>query len=239
VLQGQSANHVYSAPLAPGLRVIPRNYSLSDDVGFRFSRRDWDGWPVTATKYADWVAASSGESVHLFLDYETFGEHQWATTGIFDFLEHLPGNCRDRGVGFVQPSDLVRRTPVGPLSYDRPTSWADQERDTSAWLGNRMQQAAHDWLYRVGRLIREGGDTALLADWRRLTTSDHVYYMCTKWFADGDVHTYFSPYASPYDAFVAFSNVLEDLERRAEETVARAESGGEYWDQALSEAAAV
>jgi alpha-amylase len=215
VLRWRSANHVYSAVAAPGLRLLPRNYRLSDDVGFRFSQRTWAGWPLTASKYAGWLAANQGESLHLFLDYETFGEHQWAETGIFDFLRHWPDECFRRGLGFTQPSDLARREPVGPLSFPRPTSWADQERDTTAWLGNRLQDAAHDRLYRLGRRLRALGDPHLLEQWRRLTTSDHVYYMCTKWFADGDVHKYFSPYESPYDAFIAFMNVLEDLEQRA------------------------
>jgi alpha-amylase len=215
VMAGRSANQVYSATTAPSLRLLPRNYQLSDDVGFRFSQRSWEGWPLTAPKYADWLRQNDGESLNLFLDYETFGEHQWAETGIFDFLGHLPDECFRRGLRFVQPSDLARRAPTGPLSFPRPTSWADQERDTTAWLGNRLQDSAHDRLYRLGRALRQLGDPALLEQWRRLTTSDHVYYMCTKWFADGDVHKYFSPYDSPYDAFVAFMNVLEDLEQRA------------------------
>ena len=214
ILGGRSPNQIYGATMAPALRLLPRNYPLSDDVGFRFSQRSWSGWPLTAPKYADWLAGNEGESVNLFLDYETFGEHQWAETGIFEFLNHWPEECFRRGLRFVQPSDLARRQPIGPLSFPRPTSWADQERDTTAWLGNRLQDSAHDWLYRLGRQLRRVGDPSLLEQWGRLTTSDHVYYMCTKWHADGDVHKYFSPYESPYDAYIAFMNVLEDLEQR-------------------------
>ena len=214
VLGWRSPNFVYAAAAEPELRLLPRNYRLSDDVGFRFSRRDWDGWPVTADKYAGWVADSPGNSVNVFLDYETFGEHQWADTGIFEFLRHLPDACFRRGIGFTTPASLARRPPIGPLSFERPTSWADQERDVTAWLGNRIQQAAHQRLYRLRDAVLASGDPALVERWRRLTTSDHVYYMCTKWFADGDVHQYFSPWESPYDAFVAFMNVLEDLEQR-------------------------
>lgn len=213
VLGWRSPNHVYAAHDEPALRLLPRNYRLSDDVGFRFSQRGWDGWPVTAEKYADWIAASPGASVHLFLDYETFGEHQWSETGIFDFLSALPQACFARGVGFVHPGTLARRPPVAPLRFPRPTSWADQERDLTAWLGNRLQEAAHRRLYELREPVRSTGNASLVERWRRLTTSDHVYYMCTKWFADGDVHKYFSPYESPYDAFVAFMNVLEDLEQ--------------------------
>jgi len=214
VLDWRSPNYVYEAAAAPGLRLLPRNYQLSDDVGFRFSQRDWDGWPVTAEKYAGWVAGSTGDMVNVFLDYETFGEHQWAETGIFDFLRHLPGECRRCGVGFVQPAELAARPARASLCFDRPTSWADVERDTSAWLGNRIQLAAHERLYALKPAVLASGDAVRLADWRRLTTSDHVYYMCTKWFADGDVHKYFSPFASPYDAFIAFMNATQDLAQR-------------------------
>lgn len=216
IMAWRSPNHVYEAVSAPGLRIIPRNYQLSDDVGFRFSNRDWDAWPVTAPKYAEWIAQSLGDSVHLYVDYETFGEHQWEETGIFEFLRHLPGECAARGIGFIHPSTLAARTPIAPLSFPDPTSWADLERDTSAWLGNRLQRSAHERLYALRPAVLASGDTDLIDAWRKLTTSDHVYYICTKWFADGDVHKYFSPYPSPYDAFIAFMNVLEDLEQRLE-----------------------
>jgi len=213
VLGWRSPNYVYESAVAPGLRLLPRNYALSDDVGFRFSNRDWDGWPLTADKYAAWIAATPGDSIHLFLDYETFGEHQWADTGIFDFLRHLPHACSRHGLGFVHPSSLAAREPVGALSYPHPTSWADVDRSVTAWLGNGMQWAAHTRLYRLRDAVLDTGEPELIEAWRRLTTSDHLYYMCTKWFADGDVHKYFSPYDTPYDAFIAFMNVLQDLEQ--------------------------
>jgi alpha-amylase len=213
VLGWRSPNHVYESASTPGLRLLPRNYRITDDVGFRFSNRDWDGWPLTADTWTDWIARSAEPSVHVFMDYETFGEHQWAETGIFEFLEALPGALAARGIACVQPSDLAARAPVGTLSFPVATSWADLERDTSAWLGNRMQLAAFDRLYRLGREVKALGDPVRLERWRRLTTSDHCYYMCTKWFADGDVHRYFNPHESPYDAFVAFMNACTDLER--------------------------
>jgi alpha-amylase len=213
VLDWRSPNYVYEAAGTPGLRLLARNYRLSDDVGFRFSNRDWDGWPLTAEKYADWLASSDGDSLHLFVDYETFGEHQWADTGIFAFLERLPWECFQRGLTFSHPSRLVARTPVAALSFQRATSWADIERDTTAWLGNRLQYAAQERLYRLREAVLASRDARRIEEWRRLTTSDHLYYMCTKWFADGDVHKYFSPYDSPYDAFVAFMNVAQDLEQ--------------------------
>jgi alpha-amylase len=226
----RSANYVYEAASAPGLKLLPRNYRLSDDIGFRFSNRDWDGWPLTADRYSSWLAASGGTSAQLFIDYETLGEHQWAETGIFDFLRQLPAELERRGIRTVHPGDLADRPAVATLSFPTPTSWADIERDTSAWLGNRMQRAAHERLYRVGRAVLAAGDPGRIAAWRRLTTSDHCYYMCTKWFADGDVHKYFNPFESPYDAFVAFMNVLTDLEMRPGE-------GGSGREEALVGAA--
>lgn len=214
VLGWRSPNYVYESVTAPGLRLLPRNYHLSDDIGFRFSERSWSGWPLTAERFAHWIAQSPGECVNLFLDYETFGEHQWAETGIFEFLRHLPTAAESQGVTFVHPLELALREPKAPLPFPTFTSWADLERDLSAWLGNRLQRAAHDRLYRLRAQVIASRSVGLLEDWRRLTTSDAFYYMCTKWFADGDVHRYFNPYDSPYDAFVAYMNVLQDLEQR-------------------------
>jgi len=213
VLGWRSPNYVYESASAPGLRLLPRNYRITDDVGFRFSNRDWDGWPLTADRWTDWISRSAESSVHVFMDYETFGEHQWAETGIFEFLRHLPDALARRNIACVHPSTLAARAPTGSLSFPVATSWADVERDTSAWLGNRMQRAAFERLYRLGPDLKALGDPVRLEAWRRLTTSDHCYYMCTKWFADGDVHKYFNPHESPYDAFVAFMNALTDLER--------------------------
>ena len=215
ILGWRSPNFVYAAESAPSLRILPRNYRLSDDVGFRFGARGWSGWPLTADKYADWIAGSGGDSAHLFLDYETFGEHQWEETGIFAFLKALPGELERRGLSTLTPSEVLDRPPVARLSFPRPTSWADSERDVSAWLGNRLQQAAHERLYRLRPEVLATRDEELIGRWRRLTTSDHVYYMSTKDWDDGGVHAYFSPFETPYDAFVAFMNVLQDLEQRA------------------------
>jgi alpha-amylase len=214
VLGGRSPNHVYAAEGSPELRLLPRNYRLSDDVAFRFSDRNWDAWPLTAERYADWIAASAGDVVNVFMDYETFGEHHDAQTGIFDFLGALPAALERLDVRTVTPSQLAARRPVGTLFYPTPTSWADTERDTSAWLGNLLQQAAHGRLYQLRDAVLASGDEALIATWRRLSTSDHFYYMSTKWRADGDVHTYFNPHSTPYDAYISFMNVMRDMEQR-------------------------
>jgi alpha-amylase len=225
----RSPNYVYAAASAPELRLLPRNHRLSDDVGFRFSNRGWDGWPLTADRWAEWIARSAESSVHVFLDYETFGEHHWADSGILEFLRHLPDALARRNVACRTPTELAERSPVGALSVPVTTSWADAERDASAWLGNRLQRAAYDRHVRLGLRVKETGDPARLETWRRLGTSDHLYYMATKRLGDGEVHQYFSPYDSPYDAFIAYMNALTDLERRcaADVVAGRWAAGGE------------
>ena len=220
LLHGRTPNAVYAAVGDTGLRLLPRNYRLSDDVAFRFSQRSWDEWPLTADRYASWLAGVGTGSAHVFIDYETFGEHQWAETGIFDFLRHLPAESLRRGVHFVHPSELVARHPVETLGVPWATSWADTERDASAWLGNQLQQAAFNRLNRMYGPVCATGDATYLNWWRRLSTSDHLYYMSTKRLADAEVHSYFNPYANPYDAFIAYMNVLQDLEQRVDAVLA-------------------
>lgn len=225
LLGWRSPHFVYRPEGCERLKVLLRSYRLSDDIAFRFSNRQWSEWPLPADRYAHWLHRLGGEAevVGLFMDYETFGEHQWEDTGIFAFMEHLPGLVLAQpDFRFETPAEaLARLDPVGRLDIPYPVSWADTERDLTAWLGNHMQRAAMDALYQTGRLVRGAAARRpdLLERWRRLTTSDHLYYMCTKWFTDGDVHKYFSPYGSPYDAYIAFMNVLDDLDRRAREAV--------------------
>jgi alpha-amylase len=219
LLGWRSAHRVYRPEGTERIKILLRSYRLSDDIAFRFSNRAWAEWPLSAEKFAEWIHALPDEDryVGLFMDFETFGEHQWADTGIFDFMAHLPeAVLADGRTVFRTPGEIVEtEDPVARLDIPHPVSWADTERDMTAWLGNRMQWAAQEALYDVGRRVRAADDAALIADWRKLTTSDHLYYMCTKWFADGDVHKYFSPYDSPHDAFIAFMNVLDDISRRA------------------------
>jgi alpha-amylase len=214
VLEWRSPNYLYKPPES-GISVFLRNYKLSDDIGFRFSSKEWNEWPLTADKYAHWLSKADGDIVNLFLDYETFGEHQWQETGIFDFLDHLPGEAMRQGnIEFLTPSQIIKkRKPVGVYDVPYLTSWADVHRDLSAWLENSMQQQAFNQLKALEPLIRR--KRALLDSWRKLMTSDHFYYMCTKWFADGDVHKYFNCYESPYDAFINYMNILSDLKGRA------------------------
>jgi alpha-amylase len=217
ILVGRSPNYLYCHPNRD-LAVLAKNYRLSDDIAFRFSDQGWMEWPLTSGKFASWVHAHAGnaELINLFMDYETFGEHQWESTGIFDFLDAMPRDLLTApDWSFRMPSEVVRDVPIrGVLSYPRVTSWADQERDVSAWLGNRMQQEAFDALHKLGPQVRERNNPAALALWRKLSTSDHFYYMCTKWFSDGDVHAYFSPYEGPYDAFINYMTALEQIEHR-------------------------
>jgi alpha-amylase len=212
----RSPDRVYESAPVPGLRMLPRNFRLSDDLGFRFTDRSWEGWPLDARTWAGWVAGSPGESVHVFLDYETFGEHHGPESGILGFLEALPDACRERGVGCILPSELAARAPAGALSFPAPVSWADEDRGVTAWLGNRIQRAAHARLWRLRQPVLSSADPDRIERWRRLTTSDHLYYMSTKGDADGRVHGRFRPFETPYDAFIAFMNVLQDLERELE-----------------------
>jgi len=217
ILGWRSPNFLYRPAQTKNLVALLKNYKLSDDIAFRFSEKSWGDWPLTAPKFAVWVkeAAKNSQLVNIFLDYETFGEHQWQETGIFDFLEKLPEELFNHNLDFVTPSEAVKLfEPVGEIDAPAAYSWADIERDTSAWLGNEMQRKASRELYDLRNLIFSQNDEALLNVWRNLSTSDHFYYMCTKWFKDGDVHKYFNPYKSPYEAFIVYMNVLSDLKLR-------------------------
>lgn len=221
VLGWRSPNFLYRPPGGKKIKILLKNYRLSDDVAFRFSERSWRGWPLTAEKFAHWVHAhhGNGNTVNLFMDFETFGEHQWADTGIFHFLDALPGEILRRAdTTFKTPSETVRDyESVGELDVPHILTWADTERDLSAWVGNDIQRSAITALYALEDKVLTTNNQQLIEDWRRLQTSDHFYYMCTKWFSDGDVHKYFNPYASPYDAYIAFMNALHDLKLRLRE----------------------
>jgi alpha-amylase len=216
ILGWRSPNFLYLPKTGTRLRLLLKNYRLSDDIAFRFSNRAWNEYPLTADKYASWIHAinGNGEIINLFMDYETFGEHQWAETGIFEFMRALPAAIlRHPDFRFMTPSEAAaHHSPVARLDVPDFVSWADIERDLTAWLGNEMQKDAIESLYRLEPEVRRAQRPDLLRVWRQLQTSDHFYYMCTKWFADGDVHKYFNPYGSPYDAYINFMNVLADFE---------------------------
>jgi alpha-amylase len=218
ILGYRSPNFVYTPQGCEHLKLLLKNYALSDDIAFRFSNRGWSQWPLTAEKYSHWVNRVNGNGyvVNLFMDYETFGEHQWEDTGIFDFLRHLPDEIlKHPDNDFKTPSEVIASyEPVGTVDVPHLISWADTERDLSAWLGNAMQSNAIHELYRLEGKIKDSKDHIILNDWRKLQTSDHFYYMCTKYFADGDVHKYFNPYGSPYDSYINFMNVLDNLQNR-------------------------
>jgi alpha-amylase len=217
ILGWRSPNFIYK-PVNANLKVLLRNYKLSDDVGFRFSARNWPGFPLTADKYANWMSNSFGDVVNLFMDYETFGEHQWVETGIFEFLKHLPGEVlKHDNLDFATVSEAVERyDAVGEIDSPWAISWADEDRNVSTWLGNNMQIACFNELKDIGRKLKRKGDKDLLYIWRLLQTSDHLYYISTKGFEDGTVHAYFSPYDIPYDGFINYMNILQDLKEKAE-----------------------
>lgn len=221
VLGWRSPNFVYRPKTCTNVKLLLKNYKLSDDIAFRFGQKSWCEHPVTADKFAHWVHGNQGHSVNLFMDYETFGEHQWEDTGIFEFLKHLPDaiykNPRSK---FITPSELAaHHEPVAELDIHHFMSWADIERDLSAWKGNSMQDSALHELYALEKTIKSVNNNALLEDWRKLTTSDHFYYMCTKYFNDGDVHKYFNPYDTPYESYINFMNILNDIIYRVKKII--------------------
>jgi alpha-amylase len=218
ILGWKSPNFMYCNAVNPRLKVLLRNYTLSDDIAFRFSNKSWSSYPLTADKYASWIKglASASEIVNIFMDYETFGEHQKKETGIFDFLKHLPeAIIRKTPFNFMTVSEVADNyQPVSLLHVPSPISWADEERDLTAWMGNELQTAAVTKLYSLAdRVIRCNSDQ-LIRDWVYLQSSDHFYYMSTKFFSDGAVHAYFNPYENPYQAFMNYMNVLSDFEIR-------------------------
>ncbi len=220
ILGWKSPNLLYCSASNPKLKLLLKNFRLSDDIAFRFSERRWNEWPLTAEKFISWLEKmdEKDETINLFMDYETFGEHQWAETGIFDFLKAFPSLAIEKhGMRFKTPAGVSKELqPAAQLHVPYPVSWADEERDLTAWLGNELQDEAFNTLYGIEGKIRELDDGRLTRNWRYLQASDHFYYMCTKWFSDGDVHKYFNPYSSPYDAFINYMNVLSDLVNRVE-----------------------
>ena len=218
ILGWRSPNYVYRPAGCHNLRLLLKNYRLSDDIAFRFSNRGWKEWPLTVPKYQSWLneACLNGNLINLFMDFETFGEHQWKDTGIFDFFDTLVKSwLKEYENKFVTVSEACDlEEPRGEISMPETVTWADTERDLSAWLSNAMQESAEKQIYELRDRILNTHDGKLIADWRRLTTSDHPYAMCTKYWNDGDVHAYFSAYASPYEAFMYFMNVLRDIEYR-------------------------
>ncbi|MBQ3831747.1 MAG: glycoside hydrolase family 57 protein, partial [Bacteroidales bacterium] len=214
IMGWKSPNYLYCNAVNPKLKLLLKNFKLSDDIAFRFSNQAWEEYPLTAEKYVAWLNAidPNEEVVNIFMDYETFGEHQWKETGIFDFMRALPEKVfKYSDYQFHTPSEVVaKHNPVGVLNVPYPISWADEERDLTAWLGNELQNEAFENLYKLFERVKELDDPELWRDWLYLQTSDHFYYMCTKWFSDGDVHKYFNPYSSPYEAFINYMNILSD-----------------------------
>lgn len=215
VLGWKSPNHLYCNALNAKLKILTRNFKLSDDIAFRFSNKSWNEWPLTADKYVSWLEniPEDEEIVNLFMDYETFGEHQWEETGIFSFLENFSAEVLKKPeLNFGTPSDIIKQHQViAPIHVPNPISWADEEKDLTAWLGNELQEEAFNKLYSLEELVMKIDNADIRRDWNYLQASDHFYYMCTKFFSDGEVHAYFSPFDSPYDAFINYMNILSDF----------------------------
>jgi len=218
ILGWRSPNYLYGVKGCQKIKALLRHYKLSDDIGYRFSAKWWSEYPLTAEKYARWLSQLQGDCTNIFMDYETFGEHHWEDTGIFEFLRHLPEEIgKQKSLNFSTPSQLVEKIPVrDDIDAPQVTSWADMERDTSAWLGNEMQRNAFALLESLEKKVKEKNDPSLLRTWRMLGNSDHFYYMCTKSLSDQDVHNYFSPYDSPFDAYINYMNVISEFKEKIE-----------------------
>jgi alpha-amylase len=226
MLGWKSPNYLYCSAPHPRLKVLLRNYQLSDDITFRFSQQDWSEWPLTADKFVGWLnnIDPKQELVNLFMDYETFGEHQKAESGIFGFLRAFPEQViKTRKWVFNTATEVAdEHQPVAGIDCPHAISWADEERDLTAWLGNDLQDEAFSSLYKLSGIMADCKDEDLHRDWNYLQASDHFYYMCTKWFSDGAVHHYFTPYATPYEAFLNYMNVLSDFMIRVKEYAEKA-----------------
>ena len=223
ILGWKSPNYIYANSIDQKMRLLLRNYKLSDDIAFRFSNQGWDEYPLTADKYVSWLTSEEtpGEVVNLFMDYETFGEHQGVETGIFDFMKALPAVALASGqLEFATVSEAAKKyQPVSVLHCPHTMSWADEERDVTAWLGNELQNEAFSKLYALKEKIAKLKSEDFNYVWNFMQTSDHFYYMATKWLSDGDVHSYFNPYDSAYDAFINYMNVLSDFEIEVEKAL--------------------
>jgi len=211
ILDWRSSNYLYRSN---NLKVILKNYRLSDDIAFRFSNGSWNEYPLTAEKYADWLSKIQGDYTGLFMDYETFGEHQWKECGIFEFMKALPEKILEKGIKFITPGEITKFEVKDSLDVPLAISWADIERDVSAWLDNEMQHECFNELRDMEERVKKKNDEELLHAWRLLQTSDHLYYLCVKRFSDADVHAYFSPYNSPYRAFINYMNIIQNLKKR-------------------------
>lgn len=218
ILGWKSPSFVYCNAINPRLKILLKNFKLSDDIAFRFSNKSWSEWPLTAEKFVGWLKAlpPKEEVINLFMDYETFGEHQWTDTGIFEFLKALPDTVfKKSDIIFMTPSEVVQKLyVVSAIHVPYPISWADEERDLTAWLGNPLQEEAFNKLYDLREKVQKVQDPSIQKDWEYLQNSDHFYYMCTKFFSDGAVHSYFNPYHSPYDAFINYMNIISDFTLR-------------------------
>lgn len=224
IMGWKSPDYVYHAETRPKLKLLLRNYKFSDDIAFRFSNKSWNEWPLTCEKYLNWLKASAaegGDVINLFMDYETFGEHQKASSGIFDFMKYLPELIiKDGTFEFATPSECSEKyEAVADLDVPEPISWADEERDTTAWLGNELQQEAFNKIYGLIEKLSLVNEPQLWDDFGHLQESDHLYYMCTKFFSDGEVHKYFNPYDTPYEAFINYMNVLSDFTLRVNDEI--------------------
>ena len=222
ILGWRSPNHAYTQPgfvTEEGTNILLRNRQLTDDVGYRFSAEWWSEYPLTAEKYAEWLSEVEGDMLNLFMDYETFGEHHWEGTGILWFLEDLPEKILEHDdLEFATVSEVAEKDPVGKFdAFEYNTvSWADQEMDASAWLGNPMQKLLFEKLQELEEKVKKIDDEAYVDVWRKFLTSDHLHHIATKTMDDGSVHNYFSYFDHPHEGFAVITEHLMDFQEQVE-----------------------
>ncbi len=220
ILKASSPNVIYTLPGNQNFKLLTKNFKLSDDIAFRFSDKKWKNYPLTPQKYVNWLeeefTQKEAQIINIFMDYETFGEHHWKENGIFKFLSETINLMMKKNFNFVTPSMILKEPTNGNIDVENYISWADEEKDISAWAGNSMQTGWNEMLYSLESKIKNTGDERLLHQWRKLTTSDHAYYMSTKSMADGAVHSYFSPFHSPHEAYLTYMNVWHHLKGKLE-----------------------
>ena len=211
VLGWKSPHYVYNCALAPNLKLLLRDVNLSDDISLRFSNVDWEGYPLFADNYVDRIANFPGEEhvVNIFMELSALGVAQPLSSNILDFLKALPECAKQRGLTFSTPSEICETMPsVGALDVPDTLSWTDEERDVSSWLGNPMQREAFNKLYSVADRVRIADDPRINQDWDYLQASNNFRQMTTK---PSQVGIDRGIYASPFDAFTNYMNILGDF----------------------------
>ena len=214
ILGWKSPHYLYHCALNPNLKVLMRDYKLSDDISLRFSNPSWEAYPLMADKYIDWIAQSPEDDgvFNIFMELCALGIYQPLSSNILEFMKSLPEAAKKRDIGFQTPSEVIKtHKSVSAIDVPYPMSWNDEERDISCWLGNVMQREAFNKLYSIGERVILSNDKHLRQDWDYLQASNNFRFMTTK---NNAVSMDRGIYESPYDAFTNYMNILGDFLQR-------------------------